>query len=200
MLNNSFEKVIQILREHDSDLPDINFDIASENSSIDAYEIIKKRAKHLVSQNAYYWSLSKNIEVPILFSDNPAIKLCEGEAETFHVLFGGLTSNSGDPIPDLGVFIFTHNKISLDYRMGNDWNINAVEGLFEIMLELEQLSQNTLITHTSNIYDRDGKILLSGFDYWKKIQCQEVSFKTLEALNVDGIGKVKIKLLKDNQF
>lgn len=51
--------------------------------------------------------------------------------------------------------------------MGYGWNKSAIEGLFKIMLELEKLGENTLITHPGNIYDTEGKKFLTEFANWQ---------------------------------
>ena len=78
-------------------------------------------------------------------SENPALKLIEGEAEPFHVVFGGIKSSSGKVVPDLGVFVMASDYISLDYKMGKQWNTEAVIGLFEIMLVFESFGKTQLL-------------------------------------------------------
>ena len=113
----------------------------------------------------YYWSNSRDVDIPIVFGQNPAEIFLAGEAQTFHLVFGGINSPSGKSIPDLGVFVLSETMISLDYRMGEDWNTEAVEGLFEIMLLLKLLSSTTKIEHISNYFD-DEEILMTVFDDW----------------------------------
>ena len=73
------------------------------------------------------------------------MQLIEDEAEPFHVVFGGIKSNSGKVVPDLGVFVLASDYISLDYRMGKCWSSEAVIGLFEIMLAFESLGKIQLL-------------------------------------------------------
>ena len=93
------------------------------------------------------------------------MKLIEGEAEPFHVVFGGIKSSSGKVVPDLGVFVMASDYISLDYKMGKQWNTEAVIGLFEIMLVFESFGKNTVISHEGNIFEQNNE-LISAYRSW----------------------------------
>ena len=162
------EAVAKILEVNDGSLPDINFDFKGEACVPNAYQYIQNLSCYLVSENSYYWSKSKETEIPIIFGENPVLKHVEGEAESFHVVFGGIKTSSGKRVPDLGVYVLSSDYISLDYRMGNDWTHESVIGLFEIMLEIESLSKNTLITHEGNIFEQENE-LIPAYQSWKKI-------------------------------
>ncbi|MDR7092261.1 hypothetical protein [Cellvibrio fibrivorans] len=164
----NIERITKILEFDDGSLPDINFDFNGEECVSNAYLYIQNLSSQLVGSNAYYWSKSKQSEIPILFGENPALRHIEGEAESFHVLFGGIKSNSGKKVPDLGVYVLSSDYISLDYKMGKCWNNEAVIGLFEIMAEFESLSKNTSISHEGNIFEQEGE-LISAYTSWKKI-------------------------------
>ena len=163
----SLEIVRQILCVDDGSLPDINFDFGHERIVGDAYALIQRRASHLVSGYHYYWSRSKSEECAIGFGENPALAVLAGNAEPFHVVFGGMRSADGASIPDLGVFVFDHDSISLDYRMGPQWDEPAILGLFEIMRDLMALASAATVSHTGNIFETNDKILLSGFRIWR---------------------------------
>lgn len=162
----NLDSVSEILSVSDGSLPDIEFDFGEEKRSSAAYALIQQQSSCLTSQGAYYWSKSKEIEVPIQFGENPADLVLSGEAEPFHVVFGRMRSSSGASIPDLGLFILGSTQISLDYRMGMDWNQPAIEGLFELMLSLKCLAPNTKIQHIGNVFD-ENDILLSAFKMWQ---------------------------------
>jgi hypothetical protein len=158
--------VSEVLSENDGSLPDIEFDFGEEKLASAAYALIQKQASCLTSRGAHYWSKSKEIDIPIEFGENPAQLVLNGEAEPFHVVFGGMRSSSGHIIPDLGLFILGPTQISLDYRMGKDWNQAAIEGLFELMLSLNRLTANTKIQHSGNVFDQN-EVLLTAFEMWQ---------------------------------
>ena len=127
--------------------------------------MIQASAAMFASSDARYWSKVLGAEVPIEYGENPVLALLSGEAEPFHVVFGGLTSPSGAPIPDLGLFILGVDFVALDYRMATEWDSAAVEGLFSLMRELSNLAV-CRISHTGNIFDPTGEILCSAFEKW----------------------------------
>ena len=123
-----WNKLWLILRENDGSLPDIELDNLSGDEVISGYEIIRNSSKNISSKEPYYWSKSKEVEVPFTFNDNPSKEVVSGEAECFHICFDGIQSPTGKPIPELGLFVFT-DCLSFDYRMGPEWKIQAIEGL-----------------------------------------------------------------------
>ena len=161
----NIQNVVEIMYENDGSLPDIEFDFGSEKCLDVAYQIVQQHSTHIVSVAPYYWSNSRDVDIPIIFGQNPAEIFLAGEAQSFGLVFGGINSPSGKNIPDLGVFVLAETMISLDYRMGEDWNTEAVEGLFEIMLLLKLLSSTTKIEHISNYFD-DEEILMTVFNDW----------------------------------
>jgi hypothetical protein len=161
-----WKPVQEVFSYNDGSLPDINFDFANTRVVADAYAVVQRQASVLTSVDAYYWSKSKQKECPISFRDNPAELVLRGEAEPFHVVFGGITSDAGHKIPDLGVFVLADDYLALDYRMGPEWSQEAIEGLFVLMERISSLAPCT-ITHTTNTHDPEGKILLDAFAEWK---------------------------------
>jgi hypothetical protein len=162
----NIKSVVEILSKNDGSLPDIEFDFGVEKCVATAYQLIQQHSAYIDSASPYYWSNSCEVEVPIIFGQNPAEILLSGEAQSFHLVFGGIRSPSGKSIPDLGVSVLSETLICLDYRMGEYWNAEAVEGLFEIMALLKLMSSETTIKHLGNYFDYEGTILLSAFNDW----------------------------------
>jgi hypothetical protein len=163
----SIQNVLQILSKNDGSLPDIEFDFGIEKCVATAYQVIQNQSSYINSLKPYYWSRSREIEMPIIFGQNPAEILLNGDAEPFHLVFGGIISPSGKSVPDLGVFVLGETVISLDYRMGEYWNKESVEGLFELMMSMKSLSCNTKIKHVGNFFDYEETMLLSAFNDWQ---------------------------------
>jgi hypothetical protein len=160
----SIQNVLQILSKNDGSLPDIEFDFGLEKCVATAYQVIQNHSSYINSLKPYYWSRLHEVEIPIIFGQNPAKILLTGDAEPFHLVFGGITSPSGKNVPDLGVFVLDETVISLDYRMGEYWNEESIEGLFELMMSMKSLSYNTKIKHIGNFFDYEETILLSAFN------------------------------------
>ncbi len=168
----TIESVRNLLWTNDGSLPDINFDFGASRVAGDAYALLQSRASCLAFEGAYYWSRSRGEECPIRFGENPALALLEGDAEAFHVVFSGVRSSTGAPIPNLGVFVLDIGFIALDYRMGPAWDEAAILGLFEIMRELATLSSSVKISHIGNIFESEQGTLLSEFERWKAVNSQ----------------------------
>ena len=147
-------KLFDIFQEDDGSLPDIELDNLSGDEVILGYEIIRNSSTHISSKDSTYWSIVKEKDIPILFTDNPATKVISDDAEPFHLCFGGIKSPTGKTIPDLGLFVF-QNSLALDYKMGEDWNKDAIDGLFELLISLDNKFTNMKLSSVNNIFDED---------------------------------------------
>ncbi|MFD2178572.1 hypothetical protein [Veronia pacifica] len=156
MIDN-WDSLLEIFGTDDGSLPDIELGHLSADEVIRGYEFIRNHAARISSKEPSYWSTSKDCDVPFGFEDNPAIQVISGEAESFHLCFDGLNSPSGKHIPELGLFVFT-DCLSLDYRMGPQWNKEAVQGLFELISCMSKDYEDMKIAHKTNINDDDGSI------------------------------------------
>lgn len=163
----NLESLKAVLSHNDGSLPDINFDFVGARVVADAYSLVQRHATVLKSVGSYYWSKSNAKECPISFGENPAELVLSGEAEPFHVVFGGLVSNTGHKIPDLGFFVLGKDFVALDYRMGPEWSLSAIEGLLSLMEEIASLAPNTSVAHESNMFDPDGQVLIQAFSEWR---------------------------------
>jgi hypothetical protein len=151
---------------NDGSLPDINFDFKGAPVVADAYALIQSRATALASKNPCYWEKREQVDCEIHFGDNPALRVLNGEANPFHVVFGGLKSAAGHEMPELGVFVLGPDFIALDYRMGPEWNDAAIAGLLELMVDLAKLGSHTEVAHEGNDFDPTGAILIDSLRRW----------------------------------
>jgi hypothetical protein len=158
--------VIEVFSTNDGLLPDINLDFGGAPLAAEAYALIQSRASRMVSTGAHYWSKLRREECPVRFGENPAREFLQGDADPFHVIFGGLHSSSGAHIPDLGVFILASDYVALDYRMGPEWDEAAIVGLFELIRDVSNHVGKVKITHEGSIYDQDGTVLSTAFHSW----------------------------------
>ena len=156
-------EALRVMSKDDGSLPDIEFDFGPACLVPAAYSVVMHRATHLVGASNY-WSTSLKSEVSFGFGENPAVAIENGEADPFHVLFGGLVSSNGHSIPDLGFFVLSPSDVAFDYRMGAEWDIEAVIGLFELIQALLELSATVKLKHVGNLYDNGA--LLAAFKEW----------------------------------
>ncbi|AEG01140.1 hypothetical protein [Methylomonas methanica] len=165
MIKN-WSSLLEIFGTDDGSLPDIEIDNLSGDEVISGYDFIRNHAERISSKEPSYWSTSKDCDVTFKYEDNPACQVVSGEAESFHLCFDGLKSPSGKKIPELGLFVFS-DCLSFDYRMGAQWDEQAVKGLFELILCLSKDYANMKICHRNNINDDDGTIFQSHWDAYK---------------------------------
>src|SRR5262245_26156890 len=89
----------------DGSLPEIRVDYSAPNATVAGYALLRERAAQIVTENPHFWSKTRDAECPLDSVSNAAALVVSGEAEAFHVVFGGIESR-GMNIPDLGVFVF----------------------------------------------------------------------------------------------
>lgn len=165
MIEN-WDSLLEIFGTDDGSLPDIELDNLSGDEVICGYEFIRNHADRISSKKPSYWSTSKDCDVPFTYDDNPAIHVVSGESECFHVCFDGILSPSGKHIPQLGLFVFT-DCLSFDYRMGPQWDKQAVQGLIELISSMSKDYGSMKICHKNNINDDDGSIFQSHWVAYK---------------------------------
>jgi hypothetical protein len=132
----------------DGSLPEIQIQNLSSDEVITIFDYLKNACHHL-SNNARFWSVEDQESKPINFVPNAAALVTQGRAEPFHVLCHGL-SYGGEVIPDLGVFVFD-DQISLDYRMGAEWNAARLKALFGTLRQIKQLAPAVKIGLEKNV-------------------------------------------------
>ncbi len=165
MIEN-WDALLKSFGTNDGSLPDIELDTLSGDEVIHGYEFIRNHAERISSKEPSYWSKSNNCDVPFAFEDNPAIQVVSGEADPFHLCFDGVVSPFGKKIPELGLYVFA-DCLSFDYRMGPQWNKQAIQGLFELISCMSKDYTNMKISHKTNIIDHDGSIFQS---HWAAYQ------------------------------
>ena len=158
--------VCSILRENDGSLPEVEIQFNGASVIAQAYALVQNRALAAKSSMGQYWSKQRQADCAITFGENPAELFLADDAEPFHVVFGGIRASDGTEVPMLGFFVIGADYVSLDFRMGPEWNANTVIGLFEVVRDLSQLASCVSIRHTCNIFDPDGKIFMSSYEAW----------------------------------
>lgn len=128
----------------DGSLPEVHVDYRDSAATVSGYALLRGRAARVVSDKAYFWSKTHDVERPLDSVSNAAALVVSGEAEAFHVVFGGIQFGSVD-IPDLGVFVFP-DQLSLDYRMGPAWGPSQLEAFFELLGELASLDPDASLS------------------------------------------------------
>jgi hypothetical protein len=128
----------------DGSLPEVRVDYMDSAATVSGFALLRERAVRVVSENACYWSNTHDAERPLDSVTNPAALVVAGEAESFHVVLGGIQSESVT-IPDLGVFVFP-DQLALDYRMGPAWGAKELEALFGLLGQLVALDPRATLS------------------------------------------------------
>ena len=157
---------LRLFSADDGTLPEVEFQEVPGTAVRESYLFIQSCASRIESVRATFWSKLQQAEIPIEFGTDPVQKLLDGEAEPFHLVFGGVESPSGKTVPALGVFVF-ETTIAIDYRMGVSWNLKAVEGFFEILDRIANIIKVNDFLHKENINDH-GEDLLQIWQAWRK--------------------------------
>lgn len=168
---SALTEALSVLKEDDGSLPELRVPI--ELSTADqVYAYLKSRSSGFSHRKATYWSaaLSQDVEIQWLASASELIRLAE--SQSFHVVLGGVRSETGNAVPDLGVFM-SANELILDYRMGSQWSEHAVVGLFEILSSLSDIGGTKAFEHSVNQFDYEGTILVGAWESWRGAQSEK---------------------------
>ncbi|SRR6266536_385208 len=149
---NLWHEFHSIFDTNDGSLPEIDIAALSPASLADMWSYLRYAATAYVG-DAWFWHTATHQQIPLDSVPNAAQLVVTGEADVFHTVLRGMTFFD-TIIPDLGVFVF-QDTISLDYRMGSDWNAAAVTALFELLRHLHHLDRNATITLSKTFFSAD---------------------------------------------
>lgn len=150
--------VCDLFLVNDGSLPEINFKSLETDRVSAAYEYLRRLAG-CFNDNTNYWSLPEQRDMQVQSHDKVEDILAVAGAKYFHVVISDVYSPSGIGIPPLGISVF-EDWISLDYRMGGDWNPDVLHGFFEIICALQNLTMAPEISHEENQNDPTGRRLV----------------------------------------
>jgi hypothetical protein len=128
----------------DGSLPEVRVAYSDPKATIAGYNLLRKRASRIVTDNPSFWSKTEKEERPVDSVSNAAVLVVSGEAEAFHLVLGGIQLGGG-AIPDIGVFVFP-DQLCLDYRMGTAWGPHELEAFFALLAELTALDPQASVS------------------------------------------------------
>jgi hypothetical protein len=132
-----------IFATDDGSLPEITIAHITPAGLADMWMYLRKAAVRYAGDD-WFWHHATEHETPLDSVPNAAALVITGEAEIFHTVLNGI-SFFGSVIPDLGVFVF-QDAISLDYRMGHDWNAANLRALFELLRQIQNIEPSAHIS------------------------------------------------------
>lgn len=139
-----WEELHDLFDTDDGSLPEIRVNYVATTATVVAYERLRRHAGRVVTEEPYFWSKVDRSERELDSVPNAAALVVAGEAEPFHVVFGGIQAQ-GTTIPDLGVFVFP-DQLALDYRMGPAWGSKELVALFELLAQLTALDSKATVS------------------------------------------------------
>ena len=134
----------------DGSLPEIDITNVSLEGIASMWMYLRTAASAYIG-DAWFWHNRTEQATPLDSVSNAARLVVTGEAEPFHSVLHGITY-FGAVIPDLGVFVF-QDAISLDYRMGTDWNAAKLTALFELLYQLQRIDPNAQISLSKSYFN-----------------------------------------------
>ena len=139
----------EMFDEDDGSLPEIRVQYSSTSAPVAGFQLIQRlsettrRAQNAPSEPTF-WSVPEQEERRVDSVPNAAALVVSGDAEPFHLVFGGIAID-GSTIPDLGVFVFP-DQLALSYRMGPEWGPEQVKALFALLHELTKSDEGARLT------------------------------------------------------
>jgi len=143
-----WDQLHDLFEKDDGSLPEVRVDYRDRNAVMRGYELLRSRV-HAISDQATFWSIAESQSKHIDSVPNPAALVVYGKAESFHVVFGGI-SFGRVVLPELGVFVFP-DRLALDYRMGPKWGPAELEAFFKLLAELSVLDPKSTLSLDESI-------------------------------------------------
>jgi len=160
-----WNSVLHLFKNDDGSLPDIFIENLTENEIITIYNWIVSNSE--IYNNPTLWSIEEQKDVPIKQIVNPAKNFVEGRVECFHHGLENLKMD-GVIIPQLGIFV-ENGRLSLDYRMGLEWEPIEVEALFKLLYSMVKSAPNLKVRHADEgCYDKPNKEFTDAFAKYVK--------------------------------
>ena len=143
----------------DGSLPEILFSELKVAQIADGYRLLLSLTTQFRG-GSNYWSLAECRDIEVTMADTVEGVFGAADCPHFHVVLAGVRTPSGIQVPVLGVSVDAES-LSVDYRMGLDWNSEAVAGLMEIASMVADVTACQKVEHTCNNNDPTGSRLLT---------------------------------------
>ncbi len=132
-----WDSLKEFFEDNDGSLPEIYLKNLGPETVQSIFDLLWNRGRDVSSDGAVFHDRRDDRAKPIESAYEVAGLVCKGDAESIHVLLGGLACG-GATIPDLGVGVHP-DEIILDYRMGPEWGPLELAALFGLLRELSAL-------------------------------------------------------------
>lgn len=137
-----------LFERDDGSLPEIELTQIGPAVIPEVFATLWRRGHDATAGGASYRDRRDGQDKPIATpgnAANAAVLVCNREAESVHVVIGGL-GRAASPIPDIGVFVHPDGLV-LDYRMGPAWGPAQLTALFELLHTIAEAEPNLAVRH-----------------------------------------------------
>jgi hypothetical protein len=133
---DAWDRLRRLFDTDDGGLYDIRIAGLDEAGVAAGFEFLRSRST--VTPDAIFWHTGLERDERVADYPDAAQLVARRVAEPFCVLARGLTFADA-VIPDLSVFVWP-NELTLDYRMGSEWDRPQLLALFELLRQLAALT------------------------------------------------------------
>jgi len=147
-MNLIWSQLRDLFEHDDGSLPEIELTNFRAAAIPGHFATLWRRGRDVTASGASYCSRHDWQDRPIVSAEDAAsaaARVCSQEAESIHVVLGGL-EYAGSRIPDLGVFVYPDGLV-LDYRMGAAWGPRQVAALLELLLAIAETEPDLAVHH-----------------------------------------------------
>jgi hypothetical protein len=129
---DAWDRLRKLFDTDDGGLYEIRLAGLDEAGLVAAFEFIRSRSN--ITPDAVFWHKVLQQDLRVADHLDSARLVAKGIAEPFCVLAPAVEF-AGAVIPDLGVFVWP-DELTLDYRMGPEWDRPQLIALFELLRQL----------------------------------------------------------------
>jgi hypothetical protein len=128
-------------------LPDIEIEPLSKAQVCEIYRWVRSQSEvYLEHGEPLFWDLVEQRDVPITAVDDPCERVMAGRAEPFRHGLSRLTVARIE-LPSLTIAIWP-DRVSFDYRMGDEWGPAQLSALFEFLWAIQQIAPDAALSHS----------------------------------------------------
>lgn len=147
-MDSIWSQIRDLFETNDGSLPEIELTNLDSGAIPRLFASLWRRGHDTTAGGASYCDRRDGQDKPIASVEdaaNAAVHVCNQEAQSIHVVLGGLGSAEA-PMPDLGVFVHPDGLV-FDYRMGPAWGPQQVAALFELLHTIAETAPDFEVHH-----------------------------------------------------
>jgi hypothetical protein len=152
LMDSHWSQLRDLFADDDGSLSEIELTHMDPAAIPGVFATLWRRGHDATAGGASYCDRRDGQDKPIASAEdaaNAAVLVCNQEAESVHVVIGGLGS-AEYRVPDLGVLVHPEGLV-LDYRMGPAWGLQQLAALFELFLTIAEAEPALEVHHEYSV-------------------------------------------------